>query len=148
MHWGMIRTCNCLLVIVGLLIFSIPGAAASETTPLTGTYKVTRKAEMGGQTRVQIRIHLVNRGTRDLHIQRITFWDFSHPVKGGTQSCSIVVRSSNSADTTQEFTLPPAEYELWKRGARPRLVLEVATPQGHPTTQVVRLDRIAGGKGQ
>ena len=148
MHWGMIRTCNCLLVIVGLVVLSMPTAGASESAQLTGTYKVTRKAEIGGQTRVQILIHLVNRGTRDLHIQRITFWDFSHPVKGGTQSCSLVVHSAHSSDTTQEFTLPPAEYELWKRGARPRLVLEVATPQGHPTTQVVRLDRNAGRKGE
>ena len=147
MHRGMIRSCNCLLVIAGLAFLAIPAARANDTSALSGTYQVIHKAETGGQARVQVQIHLVNRGTRDLHIQRMTFWDFSHPVKGGTQSCSVLVHPAKSADTTQEFILPRAEYELWKRGARPRLVLEIATPQGHPTTQVVHLDRTAGRKG-
>lgn len=147
MLWGTIRTCKSLLLLAGLAFFSIPSAQASDTAQLSGTYQVVRKAETGGQTRIQIQIHLVNRGARDLHIQRITFWDFSHPVKGGTQSCSLVVHPANSADTTQEFILPNAEYELWRRGARPRMVLEVATPQGRPTTVVVRLDRATSGKG-
>jgi hypothetical protein len=144
----MIRTCNCLLVIAGLAIFSSLVARANDTARVSGTYQVIRKAEVGGQTRIRLQIHLVNRGARELHIQRMTFWDFSHPTKGGSQNCSLVVHPANSADTTQEFTLPHAEYELWKRGGRPRLVLEIAAPQGRPTTEVLRLDRIVGGKGE
>jgi hypothetical protein len=147
MHRGMIRSCNHLLVIAGLALLAIPAVRANDTSALSGTYQVIHKAETGGQARIQVQIHLVNRGARDLHIQRMTFWDFSHPVKGGTQSCSVLVHPAKSADTTQEFILPRAEYELWKRGARPRLVLEIATPQGRPTTQVVHLERTAGRKG-
>jgi len=147
MHRGIIRKCSYLLVIAVVAFFSIPAAHANDTSALSGTYQVIHKAETGGQARVQVQIHLVNRGARDLHIQRMTFWDFSHPAKGGTQSCSLLIHPSKSADTTQEFTLPRAEYELWKRGAHPRLVLEIATPQGRPTTQVVHLDRIAGKRG-
>ena len=143
----MIRNCNHLLVIAGLAFVAMPAASASDTSALSGTYQVIQKAENGGQARLQVHIHLVNRGARELHIQRMTFWDFSHPAKGAAQQLSLVVHSANSADTTQEFTLPRAEYELWKRGARPRLVLEVAASQGRSTTQVVHLDRIAGRKG-
>ena len=147
MRRGMIRSYNRLLVIAGLALLAIPAALAKDTSVLSGTYQVIHKAEAGGEARVQVQIHLVNRGARDLHIQRMTFWDFSHPVKGGTQNFSLVVHSANSANTTQEFILPRAEYELWRRGARPRLVLEIATPQGRPTTQVVHLDRTAGRQG-
>jgi len=147
MHRGMIRSCNYLLVIAGLALLANPAAHANDTSAISGTYQVIHKAETGGQARVQVQIRLVNRGAHDLHIQRITFWDFSHPVKGGTQSCSVLVHRAKSADTTQEFIVPRAEYELWKRGARPRLVLEIATPQGRPTTLVVHLDRTAGRKG-
>lgn len=147
MHWGMIRNCSYLSLIVVAAFFSIPAADANDTAALSGTYQVIHKAESGGQARVQVQIHLVNRGARDLRIQRITFWDFSHTAKGATQNLALVVHSANSADTTQEFTVPRAEYELWKRGTRPRLVLEIGTPQGHPTTQVIHLDRAAGRKG-
>ena len=143
----MIRSRNTLLVIAGLALLAIPSALANNTNTLSGTYQVIHQAEAGGATRVQVQIHLVNRGARDLHIQRMTFWDFSHPAKAGTQSCSLLVHPAKSADTTQEFTLPRAEFELWKRGVRPRLVLEIATPTGRPTTQVVHLDRTASGRG-
>jgi len=147
MHWGMIRICNCLLVIAGLSIVSAPAASASAAPGLSGTYRVVHQSKTAEQTQIQVQIHLVNHGPRELHIRRITLWDFSHPAKGGTQACSLVVPAAGFADTTQEFTLPRAEYELWKRGARPRLVLEIASPHGHPATEVVHLDRVSGGKG-
>jgi hypothetical protein len=143
----MIRSCNTLLVVAGLALLAIPAAHANDPSALSGTYQVIHKAETGSATRVQVQIHLVNRGPRDLRIQRMTFWNSSHPAKGGTQSCSLLVHPAKSADTTQEFTLPRAEFELWKRGVRPRLVLEIATPTGRPTTQVVHLDRTAGRRG-
>jgi hypothetical protein len=145
MHWGMIRV-SCLLALAGGSIFSTPVAQSSDAARLSGTYQVIHKSEVGGQAEVQVQIHLANRGPRDLHIQRVTFWDLSHPAKGGTQSCSLVLPSSGSADTTQQFTVSLAEYELWRRGTRPRLVLEIAVPHGHPTTEVVHLDRISSGK--
>jgi hypothetical protein len=147
MHWGMIRICNCLLVIASLSILCVTAASASAAPSLSGTYQVVHRSEAAGQTQIQVQIHLVNHGPRELHIQRITLWDFSHPAKGGTQSSSLVLPSAGSADTTQDFTVPRAEYELWKRGARPRLVLEIESPHGHPATEVVHLDRVSGGKG-
>jgi len=142
MQWGTMRICKSLLVIAGLWIFSLPVARANDTARLSGTYQVIHKSEVSGQARIQIQVHIVNPRSRSLHIQRMTLWDFSHPAKGGSQPCSLVVNSTSSADTTQEFTIPREEYDLWRRGARPRLVLEIATPTGHPTTEVVHLDRI------
>lgn len=147
MNWGMIRNCNYLCLIVVAAFVWIPAADANDAAALSGTYQVIHKAESGGQARVQLQIHLVNCGSRDLRIQRMTFWDSSHAAKGATQNLSLVVGSANSADTTQEFILPRAEYEQWKRGTRPRLVLEVATPQGRTTTQVIHLGRTVGRNG-
>ena len=115
-----IRICNCLLAIAALSIFFAGAAQASDAIQLSGSYKIVAKADRAAQTQVKLQLHLVNRGAHDLHIQRITLWDFSHPTKGGSQACSLVVASAASADTTQEFTLPRAELDLWRRGARPR----------------------------
>ncbi len=153
----MTRICKYLLVIAGLLAFSLAAAQANDAQAkdthandpgqLSGTYRVVHQSEVGEQARIQIQIHLVNHGSRSLHIQRMTFWDFSHPAKGGTQACSLTLDSSASADATQEFTIARAEYELWKRGTRPRLVLQMEAPHGPPATAVVHLDRAVGGKG-
>jgi len=141
-----IRRCNSLVVVAGLLVFAIQFAHASEAARVSGSYQVVGKTGLGPQTRVQLQIHLTNHGPRELHIQRLTLWDFSHPEKGGTQACAIVVHASASADTTQVFTIPHAEYELWGRGTRPRLVLEIQSPGGRTTSEVVRLDRTSRGK--
>jgi hypothetical protein len=156
MDWGMTRICNYLLVIAGLSVISLAAAQANDAPAkdahannsgqLSGTYQIVHQSEVDGQTRIQIQLHLENRGTHSLHIQRLTFWDFSHPAKGASRACSLTLDSSASADTTQDFTIPRAEFELWKRGARPRLLLQIETQHGPPTIAVVHL-RIASGKG-
>jgi hypothetical protein len=121
-------------------------ARANEAPVLSGSYTVQNQSESGGQVRVLLQIRLVNRGTRDLPIQRMTLWDFSHPAKGATQRCSIIVRGGGSANIRQSFTISRAELELWKRGSRPRMVLEIGSANGHPATAAVRLDRSSGEK--
>jgi len=74
----------------------------------------------------------------------MTLWDFSHPDKGGTHACALTLHAHASAETTQEFTIRRPEYESWRRGLRPRLVLEMAAPGRAKSTAVVRLDRISG----
>ena len=135
-----------LVAMAGLFIF-LTQTQASDLSRVSGSYRVVEKTALGAQTRVQLQIHLTNHGKGDLHIQGLTLWDFSHPEKGGRQTVAMVVRSGGSADATQEFIIPHAEYELWNRGTKPRLVLEVQSPGGRTTTEVVRLERDASGRG-
>jgi hypothetical protein len=141
-----LQRCNRLLVVIGLFVFAIQLAAGSDASRISGSYQVLSKTELGSQIRVRLLLHLTNDGARQLQIQRLTLWDFSHPEKGGTQTCSIVVHAGASVDITQEFKVERPEYELWRRGARPRLVLEAQSPDGRRTTKVVRLERTIGGK--
>jgi len=138
-----IRICNCLLLAASLVVWASQFANGADAAQLSGSYHVVRKTDLGPQTGVQLQLHFTNRGPSELHIQRVTLWDLPHPEKGATQACSVVVHAGASVEVTQEFTVPRAEYELWKRGARPRLVLEIAGPGGRPTNRVVRLDRIS-----
>ena len=139
--------CTYLLVVGIVIPLAATSARASEAARVSGLYRVVRKTDVGPQTSVRLQFRLTNHRPGDLHIQRLTLWDFSHPRKGGTQACSIVVRSSASVNVTQEFTIPRSEYEIWKRGTHPRLVLEVQTPGGGTSSEVVRLDRITRGRG-
>lgn len=147
MNWGKTRISNFLLSITALTLVSISAGAASEPPRLSGWYRIVHQEETGGQARVRLQIHLVNALSHDLRIQRMTVWDMSHPTKGATQACSLVIRAGGSVEMIQEFMIPRAEYDLWRRGARPRLVLEIATPIGRPASEVVHLDRASEGKG-
>jgi hypothetical protein len=146
MNRKLIRICNRLLIAAALVAPSIGPAYASAAPRLSGSYRILEKTDRGGETRTKLQLRLVNPTARDLYIQRVTLWDFSHPSKRGTRPCTLVIHAASSVSTVQEFTIPQAELDLWKRGTRPRVVLELATPNGHPSSAVVRLDR-ASGKG-
>jgi len=141
-----LRISDYLLVATSLVLFTTQFARANEAPQLSGSFQVLQKIDLGPRTHVRLQLRLNNLGQRDLHIQRLTLWDFPHAEKGASQGCSIVVLAGGSADTTQEFTIPRSEYKLWKRGARPRLVLQIEAPAGRGAMKVVHLDRISGGK--
>jgi len=127
-------------LIAGLLVLVVPFSQANDASRISGFYQVIQKTDMGPQTRVRLQLRLTSHGKQELRIQRLTVWDFSHPHKGGTQPCTIVLGAGASVGTTQEFTIPRAEYEMWTRGTRPRLVVEVQSSRGHIAAEAVRLD--------
>jgi hypothetical protein len=135
-----------LLLISLLLGGTVQFALGHIRSLVSGTYRVAEKTALGGQMRVRLQLNLANYGNRDVLVHRITLWDSSHPEKGGTQACSIRLRARGSTGITQEFTIRRSEYELWKRGAQPRLVLEMQTAAGRKTTEAIRLHRVGSGK--
>jgi hypothetical protein len=130
--------------VVAVLLALAQFASANNAPELSGTYQVMQNTNLGSQTQIRMRIHLVNHGAKNLSIQRVTLWDFAHPDKGGTHACALTLRAHASADTTQEFTIRRPEFESWRKGLRPRLVLGMTAPAHTKSTAVVRLDRLAG----
>jgi hypothetical protein len=143
MNYKSLCTYKWPLVVAALL--ALAKLATASTAPVvSGNYQVVQNTNLGSQTQIRMRIHLVNHGAKNLSIQRVTLWDFSHPDKGGTHACALTLRAHASVDTTQEFTIRRLEFESWRKGLRPRLVLGMAAPARTKSTAVVRLDRLAG----
>jgi len=137
---------SSLPVLASLLVLTIGIAQASDISHLSGSYKIIHKTDLGPQTRIRLQLRLANHGERDLHVQRLTLWGSSHPAKSATVACSLVVYTGTSASTTQEFTIPRSEYSQWSRGKRVGLLVAVESPGGGKAIELVRLDRISGGK--
>lgn len=132
---------------VFLLLF-LPSILSAQTpTAVSGSYTIAKEAAVDGQVQVSMQIHLVSRASGDLLIRRITLWDLVHPHPGATQPCSIRLLPGASTDTHLNFVIPPAERAMWKRGTRPRLVLEVALPNGQVTTSAIQLNPRPNGRG-
>src|ERR1039457_6041138 len=125
MSYKILRLCKGYLVVAALFVLGVQFAPASTAPLVSGSYEVVQNTDLGSQAQIRMRIHLVNHGPSDLSIQRMTLWDFSHPDKGGTHACAVTLHAHASAETTQEFTIPRSEYQLWQRGFRPRFVLQI-----------------------
>jgi len=141
---NVLHCCKPRLLLVALLALGFELASASNSPLVSGSYHILQNADLGSEVQVHILLHLVNHGPSVLSIERVTLWDFSHPDKGGSNACAITLRPRASADTTQEFTIKRMEYEQWKKGLRPRLVLQMTGPRNTKSTVTVRLDRLAG----
>jgi hypothetical protein len=140
--------------VIAALLPSVTQFGSARNAPvLAGSYSVVQSTALGSQMQIRIRIHLTNRGPSHVSIQRITLWDSSHPEKGGSHACALMLRARATTDTVQQFTVSRSEYQQWQRGFRPRFVLEMGA-QANParpavrSTAVVRLDRSVGQEGR
>jgi hypothetical protein len=133
---------KCLMMAV--LALAVRFAPASDVPVVSGSYTVLQSKDVGSQAQVKVRIRLVNHGSSDFSIERMIRWDSSHADKGGTSACAVTLPAHATAETTQQFTIRRSDYQLWQRGFRPRLVLQMAGPGNTKSRAVVRLDRIAG----
>jgi len=108
---------------------------------LSASYNVLERTNLGEQQQVRMRIHLVNQGPAALSIERVTLWSFSQPEKGATRPCQVVVRAHSAADTTLDFTIRSADYQLWRANRQPRLILQFAGAGNSRSKTVVHLAR-------
>ncbi len=143
MKYSNLRFGKWLLVAI-LFTLHVQVALAGNAPVVSGSYQVLEKQTRGSEAQIQLRIHLVNHGSSEFSIQRMTLWDFSHGDKRGTAACSITLPAHASAETTQQFTIRRSDYQSWQKGFRPRLVLQIAGPGHTKNKAVVRLDRISG----
>ncbi len=143
-----ISRCSCVLFLTLLLCAFAAQGATAGSVPVSGSYQVLRKTSLGSQTKILLRLHLTNRGQVVLYLQGILLWDFAQPPGGAHHASLITLPSGTSEDTNQEFVIPRLQFEQWRRGLRPRVVLDLRTATGARITQAIRLDRIPARGGE
>lgn len=134
------------LVLAACFVVGTQLGQASDVTRVSGYYTVVDRVDAGSNTTVRIRVHLTNQGTANLFIQRMALWDFSHGLRQQVRSFSQTIPANGSVDTTQEFTISRADYQGWRRGNPPKLAVELVTPSGRKTTQMLRVTATGTGK--
>jgi hypothetical protein len=138
---------NIAFFVAAAMLLATPGWANSAAIGgISGTYRVVGKTEAGAHTRVRLKVHLTNHGQTLVHIGRLGLEEVTSSArtahKEKAQACSVAIAAGGAADTTQEFTIPRAEFRTWQHGGAPRLLLEIEGPGGHKTTEAVRLTQV------
>jgi len=137
-----------ILAVTLLLLTLGAGGANAANVPISGSYEVVGKTNIGTQAKVLLRLHFTNHGQAPLHLQQILLRDFAQPPSASKGRVSITLNSGNTEETTQEFLVPRLQFDQWRRGVLPRVVLNLQTAAGARITQAVRLDRIPARRGE
>lgn len=132
-----------------LLVFTFGVCSANgANSPVSGTYEIVQKTDLGSQTKLLVRFHLTNTGPSPLSLQEVLFSDFAQPPVGGTITPSITLPPRTPEVISQQLVVPRLQYEQWQRGVLPRAVLEMKTSTGARVTQAIRLAHVPAGKGE
>jgi len=134
------------IVLAGLFFLLAGSAQAGDASHLSGSYQIVSMTNLGPCAQVRLQLNLVNRGAKDLEIQRIAVWDSSRPTAGPATPSAFLLRSGASGSTTSDFLIPTSDLRLWTRGAPLRLVVTVEDRDRRKTTEFIQLDRISAGK--
>jgi hypothetical protein len=126
------------LALVVALFLAVPGLA-TNAHELSGSYIVFGKTEVGSHVRVQMRIRLVNHSLDRISVLKITFHSFLPPSKPQGAAVSMALEPHRAGQLTQELNITRQEYELWRKGAHPRLALEIQRSDGTRRTDAIEL---------
>lgn len=136
-------SCNHCWITVTVLLFGLGTQCAyASGVPITGSYEVIEKTDLGSRTKVLLRLHLMNHNQGELYLRKIVLWDFGYPPCGAARASSIALHSGTSENVVQEFVIPRLQLEQWQRGLLPRVVLELQTTTGARITQALHLGRV------
>lgn len=141
------RSHYCLLAALLVFTFGLQPANATDV-PISGSYEVIQKTDLGSQTKILMRLRLTNSGRNSLYVREVLLSDFAHPASGGPLTPSITLHPGTSEETLQNFVIPRLQFDQWQRGVRPRAVLELETTAGAKITLAIRLEHVPARKGE
>ena len=134
-------------LLVAVLIFLCQLACgqvsrASTATKISATYDVLQRTSLAGREQIHVRIRLVNHGPTSVLIKKMALWTSSLPEKGAVRVCALPLAAHSSTTTQQEFTVRSADYQHWRTGTPPRLILQLASRGKSISKQVIRLEPV------
>ena len=138
------RNYSYLSVVLFLLVFSFGiRPARASNIPISGSYEVIQKTDLGSQAKILVRFHLTNHGKSPLSVQELLLSDFGHPTSGGTVSPNVILSPGVSQEISQELVIPRLQFERWHSGLLPRVILELRTASGARVSQAIRLEPVS-----
>jgi hypothetical protein len=130
-----------LLILAELLASVVQPLHGGDKPAILAFYQIDQVTDLGTDVRVSLRLRLMNQSDDVLLIDHIALQTFIPGPNGKGQGCSTSTElgAHGSETLTQDFTISRAEYEVWQRGIRPRLALNIQVSGVEQWTLIVPL---------
>lgn len=133
------RTSLCFTTLLFVCVWAGSASRASSTAHLSGSYEVEKATFVGRETRVMLKIVIVNGSGRDVSNAKVRLSNLLRSTGTQPPVSPLMLRAHSTTAFSCELTIPRIEYERWKRGGRPVLSLQIPQPAGRNTTVLLRL---------
>ena len=119
----------CAAYAVLMTQFALP-AHASGGRDFAGVYSLTEPTAIGDQVGVTFSARIFNYSDSDIINATVTLKGAGAPKGGFAAFYGISLRDRESVRLRQEITVPAREYQLWKIGHAPFLVIQYQRSSG------------------
>lgn len=115
-------------------------AAENANNPhVLGSCAVVKTTSMGRDTQVELRVRIVNPGDQAVSVEKLTLLA-PGPAAANPLPAPIQVSAHSKQEMTQEFKIPTQQYQLWQKGMRAFLSVDMRTKEGTRSHKMIRLN--------
>lgn len=109
--------------------FALPAHAFGERD-FAGVYSLTEPTALGDQVEVRFSARIFNYSDSEIVNATVRLKGAGAPKGGFAAFYGITLRDRESVRLSQEITVPRREYQLWKTGQAPFLVIQYQSSSG------------------
>ncbi len=128
------------------LVFQFAGfeASAKDGRDFAGFYDLASITDLGDQVRFDFKLQVFNYSGTDLSNATITLRDSLPPGSVYATFGNVSMASNESVTQSQTVTVPKREYEQWRQGAQPNVIIWFRDSTNQNREQPVELLRQPG----
>ncbi len=127
-----------------VLLLAIPAgillaAETADNSHVLGSCAVVKTTNMGHDTQVELRVRIVNPGEQGWSVEKLMLLA-PGPAAAKPLPAPIQVSAHSKQEMTQEFKIPTRQFQLWQKGMRAFLSVDMRTKDGTRLHKIIRLN--------
>ncbi len=128
--------CACLILLTAVSVALCSGKNGRD---FAGTFQIQNSVELGGMVQATLLLRVFNYSALDVHEATLTLVDSVHPHGALGSMAGVSIPPRRNTQLKAEFTVPEREFQKWRNGSAPRLVLELPDAKGVKVRRPVEL---------
>ena len=136
------------LRLAGVFIATLAAVAVQAQGPVqtaagnevVGFYRIVQTTVLGTEVAASLQIRLVNNNQPELFVTKLALFSRTPAKKPTETAVSARLAPRESATFTEVFTVSRAEYERWRKGARPALRVTFQPSEGGEIMRTIDLE--------
>ena len=143
----MIRRLATAVLLLAIATGMLLAAETANNRHVLGSCSVVKTTSMGQNTQVELRVRIVNPSEQAVSVEKLTLLA-PGPAPGKPLPSPVQISAHSQQEMTQEFKIPTHQYQLWQKGVRALLIVEMRRDDGIRFHHMIRLNEKSPLRGE
>lgn len=135
----MVRRLATAVLLLATATSMLLAAQSAHNPQVLGSCTVVKTTSMGQNTQVELRVRIVNSGEQAVSVEKLMLLA-PGPATAKPLQSPVQISAHSQQEMTREFKIPMHQYQLWQKGVRAFLIVEMRRNDGIRFHHVIRLN--------